>query len=346
MLQKRLLAIAFIIVIVELLLVIFIIDATRNKISQSLILTAYEKEKLVASQISHSLEQDFIAVQDMLNLVALSPEIQTGTDSACQAKLTQVFPIIEKKIANIVRINEKGIVYCAVNRDSIGINVLTNKELKDFFDVPDHKPTLHRIVLSPVSKKYVAGIHVPVVTPKGEFKGSIGGVVYFDELEKKYFKDFKLLERGRLTLIDDNGDILYNPVFPEIVGKNLLSDEILNQISELDREDYKSQIAMVLSGIRENVVGTARYHYYPNPEMIAVYHPVEILENRHWAVLVSVPIEDIINQINKESLIAGFKNFSILGVAMIAIVFITQISLFVYLIRHIVQHLKAQKHDQ
>src|SRR3990167_8495199 len=338
--QKKLLAIAFIIVIVELLLIMFLVDATKNKISQSLILNAYEVDKQLAAQISRSLEQDLKSVQNKLSLIALFPEIQTGSSESCSKKLDQVFPLVEGKVANLVKINEKGELYCAINRESIGINVLENEDLKKIILAPEHKPVLHRVVLSPVSNKYVAGIHVPVVS-QGVFEGSIGGVVYFDELKDKYFKDFTLLESCRVMLIDDNGDILHNPTFPEMVGKNLLSDEIVNQLSELDREDYKRQLEQVLDGIRHNVAGTADYQ--PNSEMIAAYHPVEILEDRHWAVVVMIPIEEIVNQVDKDPLIAGFKNFSALAMAMIATVLITQISLFVYFISHLNKHLKAQK---
>ena len=339
--QKKLLAIAFIIVIVELLLIMFLVDATKNKISQSLILNAYEVDKQLAAQISRSLEQDLKSVQNKLSLIALFPEIQTGSSESCNKKLDQVFPLVEGKVANLVRINEKGELYCAINRESIGINVLENEDLKKIILAPEHKPVLHRVVLSSVSNKYVAGIHVPVFSGGGHFRGSIGGVVYFDELKNKYFKDFTLLESGRVMLIDDNGDVLYHPTSPELVGKNLLSDEIVNQLSELDREDYKRQLEQVLDSIRHNVAGTADYQ--PNSEMIAAYHPVEILEDRHWAVVVMIPIEEIVNQVDKDPLIAGFKNFSALAMAMIATVLITQISLFVYFISHLNKHLKAQK---
>ena len=340
--QKKLLAIAFIIVIVELLLIMFLVDATKNKISQSLILNAYEVDKQLAAQISKSLEQDLKAVQNKLSLIALFPEIQTGSSESCSKKLDQVFPLVEGKVANLVKINEKGELYCAINRESIGINVLENEDLKKIILAPEHKPVLHRVVLSSVSNKYVAGIHVPVVS-QGVFEGSIGGVVYFDELKDKYFKDFTLLESGRVMLIDDNGDVLYHPTSPELVGKNLLSDEIVNQLSELDREDYKRQLEQVLDGIRHNVSGTIQYQYQANSEMIAVYHPVEILPDRHWAVIVTVPLEEITSQVDKDPLIAGFKNFSALAIAMIVTVLITQISLFVYFISHLNKHLKAQK---
>ena len=104
---------------------------------------------------------------------------------------------------------------------------------------------------------------------------------------------------------------------------------------------YKRQLEQVLDSIRHNVAGTADYQ--PNSEMIAAYHPVEILEDRHWAVVVMIPIEEIVNQVDKDPLIAGFKNFSALAMAMIATVLITQISLFVYFISHLNKHLKAQK---
>lgn len=344
--NKNMLAIAFLIIIAELLVITFIIDATKNKIRESLITGAYEKEKTIAAATAKSLEQDLLAIADMLSLVAQSQAIQTGNASSCQEKLDEVFPVISKKIANLVRINEKGDIYCAVNRASIGINMLTNEDLKKLIKDPVPLPVLHRVVFSPVSNKYVAGIHVPVFTEKGDFKGSIGGAIYFDELEKKYFKDIVLLERGRLFLLDDNGDVLYHPAYPQIVGKNLLSKELLALMPEAQRSDFKNQLEQILADIQKNKVGFARYNYPPEPERIAVYHPVAIFENRHWAVVVTVPVEDIINQVDKDSLIAGFTNFSALAIATVAVVLITQISLFVYLIAHMSSHIKRMRMQQ
>lgn len=336
--SKLLLAVAFFIIMVELLVITFIVDATKNKIIDSLITEKFKTEKTLASQISHSLKQDLAGVEDLLSLAALSSEIQTENAQVCQKKLSQIFPVIERKIANLVRINEQGIIYCAINRASIGINVLTNKDLANLIQKPSNKAVLHRVIFSPISKKHVAGMHVPVFTEKGEFKGSIGGVIYFEELEKKYFKDFNLLERGHLILIDDNGDVLYHQKKPEMVGKNLLAKDLLNQVS--NKNDYQNKIERVLENTKNNTPSFIRYSYPPNPEMIAAYYPVEIFPDRHWAVVVTVPVEDIVNQVDENSLIAGFKNFSTLSIAMIVVVMVTQISLFVYLIAHMSKHVQ------
>lgn len=344
MVNRQLLAVAFFIVMVELLVITLIVDATKNKIFDSLIVSRFDTEKTLASQVAHSLEEDLLGVQDMLQLAALTPGIQTGNAEVCQKELDRVFPVIEKKIANLVRINSDGGIYCAVNRASIGINVLVNEDLKNLIQAPEHRPVIHRVIFSPVSNKNVVGIHVPVFTSSGQFKGSIGGVVYIDELEEKYFKDFQVLKRGRLMLLDDNGDVLYHPVFPELVGKNLLSEEIQAQI--VDRESYKNQVGKVLKDVKSNRPSFISYHYPPNPEMIAAYYPVEILPDRHWVVVVAVPVEDIIDQVDEDTLIAGFKNFTILSIGMVAVVLLTQIVLFAYLITHLSSHIKRMYNKQ
>lgn len=338
--SKKLFVVAFVIVTVEIITIIFLIYITRNKISENLIAQKIKTEQTIVSQLSKSLKNDLSSVESMLNLIALNPEIQSDRANDCQKKLSQVFPVIEKKIANLVRINKEGTIYCAVNRASIGIDVLKNQDLNKFIKSPEHKPILHRIVLSPVSNKYVAGLHVPVLSVNGEFKGSIGGVIYFDELKEKYFKDFKLLETGYLILIDDNGDILYHQKSPDFVGKNLLSEETLKLIPE--REGYKKQVEEVLVNIRQNKPSFVRSSFKPYPEMVSSYYPVEIFSDRHWAVVVTVPVKEIENQVDESSFISGFKNFTILTLAMISIILITQIMLFFYLIKHVSDNIKKK----
>jgi hypothetical protein len=338
--SKQLLGLAFFIIMVEILAIMVMVNATKDKIESGLIDEEFKRELSTASQAAHSLKQDMLGIENLLSLVAQSPEIQSESSDVCNTKLDQVFTILNKKVGNVVRINEKGVIFCAVNRDAIGRNALTDPGIASIIKDPEHKPVLRRITFSDLSNKYVAGIHLPVFNKSGRFIGTIGGVIYFDELDEKYFKDFTLLDTGTLMLIDDNGDMLYNSTFPEFVGKNLLSDEVVNQVS--DQEDYQAKTKEVLANVGNNRPSFMRYYDPPQPEMIVTFYPVEMLPGHYWAVGISVPADEVINQLNNDSLIGGFKNFSALAVAMVTIVFVTQICLFLWLISRMPTTAKAK----
>lgn len=343
--KSNLLIIALLIVLAELLMVAFVVDAVKQRLVGGLISQESEKDRIIAHQITRSIDEDIKNVQDKLLLISQKPEVSIGNAAACQAQLEKVFEVLQSKVTNLVRIGRDGKIYCALNKNAIGVDVLANKTFKGMFDDAEHKPILHRATFSSISNQFVAGIHIPVFSEKKEFLGTIGGVIYLSELEEKYFKNLVLYERGELTLIDDNGDILYNPKSKELIGKNLLSDEIVSQLEEEGRGEYKKQMQQVLADISGNRNSVVRYRYSPEPEKLAIFYPFEILPGRHWAAVVTVPIDDIVEQLDKSSLVSGLKSFSTLLYAMIAIILVTQVSLFGYLISHVQRNSKEVGND-
>ena len=334
--SRSLITIALLIVLVEILVIGFIVNSVQKNLVEGLIAQNIEKERVIVAQVARSLEQDVKTVHDKLYLLAQRADIATGSKLDCQNEIEYAFPLLKSHAANLLRTDKKGDIYCAINKDSIGINVLGNADFKQMFEDPEHKSIIHRTAFSTVSNQYVIGVHVPVYSRDGkEFLGSLGGAIYLSELGEKYLKNLTLPKQGDMTLVDDNGDLLYapSPESQKYIGKNLLAEEILALMPDATvKEKYVTLVKELLSEVKQGRTGISRYNNPPEPEKLSVYYPVKVSDERYWAVAMNVPVEDITRQIDDSSLISGFKSFSALFIAMVAVILVTQIGLFSYLI--------------
>lgn len=340
--NRNLLVVAVIIIVAELLMILFVIDASRKKLIEGLITQGIQKQRIASAQVAKTLEEDHQGIHDRLSLLAQHPSILIGSPAQCQVELAKAARFMESRVDNLIRTDKQGNIDCAQNKEAVGINVFGDEDFKTLFANPGTREThahiMHRVTFSSVSKQYVVGMHMARFSDEGEFLGSLGGAIYISKLGEKYFQDFEGAERSRVSLVDDNGDLLFsaNPKAKEVIGKNLLAEEVLKLIpAESSKEKYITLVKELLAEVREGRTGISRYYNLPEPESISVYYPVKVLPNRYWAVAMRVPIQEITEEADQSSLIAGIKGFSALFIATIAIVLITQISLFIYLTRHL-----------
>lgn len=340
--NSKLTIIVFIIVTLELLSIVFLSRSIKDKLDSNLVAEEIKKQQVLTRNLASSIESDTVNIQDKLSLIAQREGIREGRGEECNQELEKAFSILKSKIANLVRADAKGQIYCALNKDSIGIDITKNVDLKRLIEQPDHPVVVHRITFSSVSNQYVAGLHIPVYDAHGKFLGSLGGVIYFNELEEKFFRDLTLVKKDDLGLIDDNGDILFS-TNSALIGKNLLSEEIIKLIPENQKDQYNKLLKQALKDASDSKSATVRTHFSPGSEKTTVYYPIELTPEHHWLVSMSIPVEEIINQVEQDPLILGLKNTSVLIIGTIAIVLITQVSLFYYLMAHIKKNHPSKK---
>src|SRR3989344_4447700 len=278
--------------IVEFIAILSLAFTVRSSTIQSLITAEGNKQEVLSEEISKVLETEIQSIQEKLNLTAKFPEIQSLNPDACNQKLTEVFDVLESKVNNLIRINADGVIYCAVNKDALGINTLTDPDFKTIIlEDPDHKPIMHRIKFSPVSNKFVVGVHVPIFDKNNKFLGTVGGVIYFQDLEKKYLDGIRLNKDQYIVLIDDNGDILHYPQ-KELMGKNFNSKEVQKLIgTNTVNQAYKQ----LLTDSSYGKNGTVR-HNFDNIEQLTSYSSANIFPDRRWIVVVGIGTPTIVTQ--------------------------------------------------
>lgn len=241
------------------------------------------------------LEHQFYDLQKRMETIALNPVVRDAVrGEACNQQLQQLVELNSLELNNLGRVSKDGTFVCAVNRTIIGEPV---SKYGDYFEKikndPKHGPALSRLISPTGSASKVMALHVPVFDANGQFNGTIGGAVYFDELQKRLLASTKLTPNSVVALYDDNLDVLYNPD-PLLQGKNLSSSEVQRLYSPAGAVD--KLIEKVKEAPNEGII---EYSFRNEPRR-ATYQSVQVL-GRYWTVIVAVPLVDIQNAIGRHT---------------------------------------------
>lgn len=248
----------------------------------------FEKEqKLFTNTATNEIERYFYDVQKRLETIALMPVVRNAQRGEnCNQELQNLIVVNSKEFNNLGRISKDGTFICAVNRTIIGEPA---SKYGTYFDTiakdPEHKAVMSRLIYPTGSTGPVMAVHVAVYDAQGNFDGTIGGAVYFDELQERVLQDVHLSKNNTIAIYDDNMDILYHPD-PLIRSKNLLAPAILGLYSPREVitrfvEDTKKAPAG----------GVITYSLQGHPRQTA-YKSAHVI-GRYWTVGIAVPYSDI-----------------------------------------------------
>ncbi len=259
---------------------------TQERLSENLVDQFYEQEELAAKQTAFTLENYTANITDKLYIISQLPEIRFGGTDECNKSFEQVIAITQLKVGNLARVGQDGRFTCSLNKALIGIEAATLGDyIPKIFNDPDHKPVLSRAIIPPGLTSHIAAVHVPVYDDEKIFIGTLGGAIYFNEIEEKILKDIKLSEEEAVVLIDDDGTILYHPT-SELIGKNAESAEV----QELNNNSHTYK--KIIDSTSKNETGTMRYSF-EGTEKIAAFAPVHILPDHNWTIIISVPLSEV-----------------------------------------------------
>ena len=291
----------------------------QSQLSKNILRNFQQQELEVAASVANSLESEIVNLQEKLYLISHIPEVQ-NTNEDCNRKLDESFQGVERKIGNLGRVNKEGYFACSINSALIGTKAENlGSYISDIFKDPQHKPVMSRAIKPPGAPGFIVAVHVPVYDVNGEFDGTIGGAIYFNELNDKFFKDVRFTENSHVVLLDDNEDILHHDV-ADLIGKNISSPE-LAEIA--DPENYRNMI----SESSLNGSGVIRY-LFAGEDKIGAFNIVDIFPNRKWVVLISTPAKEIENKLDTLQVNKLFRNFLLLNLFII----LSSSAIFIYLI--------------
>jgi|GEM_PF-2040574 len=286
----------------------------KTHLADNLLIEYQGQQHQTAEQIAQNLENNIAGVQDKLNLLAIIPEVRDTEPVACNAKLAEAFSIMNSKVGNLGRVNAAGYFYCSINKALIGVKAeKLGSYIPQIFNDPQHKPVLSRAIIPPGATSYIAALHVPVYDTNKQFSGTVGGAVYFSELQRKYLKNISSAANGYVALLDDNGDVLYHPKM-QLIGKNIGSPEAKRLLG------YSATFGTAMAAAQRGESGTIRYTTVDG-ERLAVFTKAQILPNHFWTVVVAVPTAEAAAQLSRVGVDSAFIWFTIvlsLSVAMIA----------------------------
>ncbi|MGA2786367.1 MAG: PAS domain S-box protein [Verrucomicrobiota bacterium] len=252
-----------------------------------------------ARQAAHGIE-DFFATWTR-NLSSLSKMDEIIDDDAVGRRYMQLFyEANQEQIMSITRVDERGvIIYNFPQSSSVGVDVSNQEHVREM--LRDHKPVVSDVFKSVEGINAVA-VHVPVFRGT-EFKGSIGILINFQSLAKRYLDVIKVGQTGYAWVVSRDGTILYTPI-TGLAGKSVF--EVIKDSPSLDvmvndmLKGHEGTAIYTFDRIGDRNVGPTRKY--------AVYLPVQI-GNTFWSIAVASAEQDVLAGLisfrNKLALVIG-----------------------------------------
>jgi PAS domain S-box-containing protein len=260
---------------------------TRERIEHRFVDLYYQQQAVTAKQTADGLQVQVNAVQDKLNYLAQLKNVQTPSAEQCGSQLDNVLKTLGLNLVNLSRVDAKGIFTCTLNTKLIGT---TGEQyaaaISDITKDSRHQPVMSRMIKPAGSNSYVISVYVPIYDSNSRFLGALGGDIGLNKLADNYFKTIHIGKTGYVTVIDDNGDIIYSQT-REYIGRNRYEPELrkrtannprLNQAYESVRKGGDSK------QLEFTVNGEGRF---------ATITSMEVMPGRRWIVYGIVPASEI-----------------------------------------------------
>lgn len=268
------------------------ISIIEDSISRNLIKEEANGGKVIAEKSALAIEAKIDSMKQNLKLMSQIPEIRYGNRETCNRKMYELATDTDLEFGNMLRVDEKGIVQCSLVKETIGSD-LTNfsPTIREILKKKERKMVMGHPIKSPLTDKYSQAMYLPLFSENDTFEGMLGGIIYLDEIDERYFKT-EVLREGYGFVLEDNGEIIYHPD-KNIRGKNIWSNEM--QYALGNNTALNGVIKGVLSGTISEP-GVTNYSFL-GEQKEAAYAIVNIFPERRWAVVIVAPTNDIMRQI-------------------------------------------------
>lgn len=259
---------------------------TKEHIEKTIVEQFGEQELAIAGKIVKTLEAEITNVEEKLALIAQIPEVRNGSSETCSKKLKEISAGLHVPLGNLGRMNKEGIFDCSVVDSLIGVDGKQYDYLRTILNDPEHRPVLSRAILFEYTDRteYLSALHVPRFDSGGAFIGTVGGAIYFAELQEKYLEDVESPQRGYAVLLDDNGDLLHHPN-ADFVSRNANDAYMQGVFSE------SQELQDLIKDAQAGLTGT-RIYTYLGESKLAAFRPAHIFESRYWPVIVTITLAE------------------------------------------------------
>jgi len=279
---------------------VFLFYSFYKEAKNSAITKLNEEQKIHARQAARGIEDFFATWSRNLNSLSKMDAI-IDNDAVGKRYLKIFYGANQEQIKSITRLDESGkVLYNFPSSSSVGNDISDQKHVREL--LRDHKPVISDVFKAVEGFDSVA-LHVPVFSG-GVFKGSIGILINFESLTKRYLDVIKIGATGYAWVVSRDGTVLYSPV-PGVTGKSVFGNI----------KDYPSLVVMVNDMLKGHE-GAAAYTFDRTGDRdagqtrkYAVYMPVQI-GNTFWSIAVASSEQDVLSGLisfrNKLALVIGF----------------------------------------
>jgi signal transduction histidine kinase len=265
--------------------------------AQNVAITKLNEQQIIhAQQAARGIEDFFATWTRSLNSLSQMDVVIAGDGSV----LKHFYESRQAQIMAITRLNERGVILDNFpDSSTVGTNLSHQKHVGEL--LRNHQPVISDVFKAVEGFDAVA-LHVPVFRG-AEFKGSIGILINFESLAKRYLDVIKIGETGYAWVVSRDGTILYSPI-PGFTGKSVF--EVIKESPSLDvmvkdmlqGREGSTEYILDKIGVRN---GNATKKY-------AVYLPVH-LGNTFWSISVASAEQEVFAGLtsfrNKLTLVIG-----------------------------------------
>ncbi len=206
-------------------------------------------------------------------------------------------------IKAITRVDNSGKILHTTpfNKEAIGKNISNQKHVLKILET--HKAVVSDVFMAVQGYRAVA-LHVPVFD-ENEFKGTLGVLIDFISISKRFLQGIKIGETGYAWMINQEGIELYCPV-PGHMGNSVFENT----------KEFPTIISMAKKMVRgEHGITTYNYNQIKDQQSEtikkhAVYLPINIADNFWTIVVASTEIEIL-------AALVSFKNKLIIVVGLL-----------------------------
>jgi PAS domain S-box-containing protein len=245
-----------------------------------------EEQVVHAKQAACGIEEFFALWTRSLDSLSKMDEI-IDTDAVGRRCMKLFFEANQEQIRSITRLDERGvIVHNFPSIGSVGLDISDQKHVREL--LRDHKPVISDVFKAVEGFDAIA-LHVPVFKG-GVFKGSIGILIDFEGLAKRYLDVIKIGETGYAWVLSRDGTQLYSPI-PGFTGRsifeNIKNDDpaLLAMVSDM-LKGHEGAAIYTFGRIRDRDVGPISKY--------AVYRPIHV-GSTFWSIAVASAEQDVLS---------------------------------------------------
>ena len=242
-----------------------------------------EEQMIHAKQAAQGIEDFFAMWTRILTSLSKMDEV-INNDAMGKRDMKLYYESHQGEIKSIVRLDERGVIlYNYPINNFVGKDISYEKHIRAL--LRDHKPIISEVFKSVEGFNAIA-IYVPVF--KGMvFKGSIGILINFEKLAKRYLDVIKIGETGYAWVLSRDGTFIYCPVIG-FTGTSAFKSV----------RDFPSLIDMMKDMLKGHI-GSAKYTFdrvgvrkVGQTTKYAVYMPIHI-GNTFWSIAVTSAEQDV-----------------------------------------------------
>jgi PAS domain S-box-containing protein len=278
---------------------VFLFNLFYREARNTAITKLHDEQMIHAKQAARGIEDFFATWTRSLSSLSKMDEIVDNA-AAGQRYMKLFYEANQEQIMSITRLDERGVILHNFPSDSpVGTDISDQKHVREL--LRDHKPVISDVFKAVEGPDAIA-LHVPVFRGS-EFKGSIGILINFESLAKRYLDVIKIGETGYAWVVSRDGTILYSPI-PGFTGKSAFEtskDFPSLTVMENDMVQGREGAAIyTFNRIGDRNVGqTTKY---------AVFMPIHI-RNTFWSIAVTSAEQDVLSGLisfrNKLALVIG-----------------------------------------